>query len=451
MEKTICAIATAPLKGAISIIRVSGKEAINIVNSIFLGPNLNKVKSHTIHYGYITYKEEKIDEVLVTVMKSPKTYTMEDTVEINTHGGIAPTNKVLEILLNSGCDLAEPGEFTKRAFLNGRIDLIKAEAISDLINSETEKARKLAMNQVTGTVTKRVENIRSKLISLMASIEVNIDYPEYDDAKEITYEILFPQLNKLKKELNKLIKESENSKIIKQGINVAIIGQPNVGKSSILNTLIEEEKAIVTNIPGTTRDIVEGKITLNGIMLNIIDTAGIRKTDDLVEKIGVNKSIEISQRADLIIYVIDKSVENLKDDINQLSQIGNKNTIVFINKSDIKTNFNKDALKNYEVAEGNTITENGLQTLKNKIIEMFNLDYIESIDYTFLSSAKQMSLAKKARNSINNALISLKEGILIDLITIDLKESYNFLGEIIGKKYKDDLLDELFSKFCLGK
>ncbi|HHX33332.1 MAG TPA: tRNA uridine-5-carboxymethylaminomethyl(34) synthesis GTPase MnmE [Mollicutes bacterium] len=451
MEKTICAISTAPLKGAISIIRVSGKDAIKIVNSVFSGADLSKVKSHTIHYGYISHNNEKIDEVLVTVMKSPRTFTTEDTVEINTHGGIAPTNKVLEILLNNGCELAEPGEFTKRAFLNGRIDLIKAEAISDLINSETEKARKLAVNQIRGTVTKKIEDLRSSLISLMASIEVNIDYPEYDDAEEITKEVLLPSLKELNIKLVDLIKESENGKIINQGINVAIIGAPNVGKSSILNALIEEEKAIVTNIPGTTRDIVEGKISLNGIILNIIDTAGIRTTTDLVEQIGVEKSLKVSKEADLVIYVIDNTKENINEDIEQLKEIKDSKVLVFVNKDDLESKIKKETLKDYHLVTGNTVKEDGLKDLKNKIIELFNIDYFENTDYTFLSSAKHISLAKKAKNSIDNAINNLNEGILVDMVSIDLKESYDYLSEIIGEKYKDDLLDELFSKFCLGK
>ena len=300
MDSTICAISTALGQGAISIIRVSGPEAIKIVNSVFSGVNLEKVKSHTIHYGFITFESEKIDEVLISVMKAPKTFTTEDIVEINSHGGIATTNKILEILLNQGCKLAEPGEFTKRAFLNGRIDLLEAEAVGDIITSETEKSRKLAINQISGKLSKNINALRKEIVGLQASIEVNIDYPEYNDIDIITENILMPSLELIKLKLIKLLSDSKNGKIIKNGINVAIIGKPNVGKSSILNTLLEENKAIVTNIPGTTRDIVEGRISLNGIILNIIDTAGIRITTDVVEKIGVQKSLDISQNADLI-------------------------------------------------------------------------------------------------------------------------------------------------------
>ena len=451
MDTTICAISTAVGTGAISIIRVSGKEAISIVNSVFSGVDLTKVNTHTIHYGFIVEEDNKIDEVLITLMKSPKTYTTEDTVEINCHGGISTTNKVLEILLNKGCKLAEPGEFTKRAFLNGRIDLLKAEAISDLINSETEKARKLAINQIEGKLSKKIEYIRKNLIQIQASIEVNIDYPEYDDIEVITNQNLIPNLNKILFDLNELIFESENGRIIKNGIDVVILGKPNVGKSSILNTLLEEEKAIVTNIPGTTRDIIEGKINLNGILLNVIDTAGLRQTSDFVEKIGVQKSINVSEKADLIIYVIDNTTANLAGDIKKITNLNNKKIIIFINKDDMSSKNKYDKFNKYNVVMGNTISTNGLDKLKNKIVEMFNIKYLDTKDFSYLSSARQISLAKKAKNAIENAINNLNEGISIDMVTIDIKECYETLGEIIGAVYQDDLIDELFSRFCLGK
>ena len=451
MENTICAVSTAVGTGAISIVRVSGKDAISIVNSIFHGKNLLKVKSHTIHYGFIVEEDERIDEVLITVMKGPKTFTTEDTVEINCHGGISTTNKILELLLNNGCTLAEPGEFTKRAFLNGRIDLLKAEAISDIINSETEKARKLAINQIEGKLSEKINKIRKELISLQANIEVNIDYPEYDDIKVMTNDILLPNLNKILKEIETLIIESENGKIIKNGIDVAIIGKPNVGKSSILNSLLEENKAIVTNVPGTTRDVIEGKINLNGITLNIIDTAGIRKTEDLVEKIGVQKSIDVSKQADLIIYVIESTTKNITEDLKKLKELKNKKLIIFINKDDLNKEISNKELNNYIVVKGNTISKNGLEELKSKIIELFEINYLDTKDYTYLSSARQISLIKKAKKAIENAIKSLKENSVIDVISIDIHECYLYLGEIIGAEYKSDLLDEIFSRFCLGK
>lgn len=451
MDSTICAVSTAIGSGAISIIRCSGKDAIKIVNSVFSGVNLEQVLSHTIHYGFITYKNEKIDEVLVSIMRSPKTFTTEDIVEINSHGGIATTNKILEILLTSGCRLAEAGEFTKRAFLNGRIDLLEAEAVGDLILSETENSRKLAINQITGSLSHKINNIRQKLISLQANIEVNIDYPEYDDVLVITDEILKPTLTSIIDELQRLLIDSKNGKLIKNGLDVAIIGQPNVGKSSILNALLEENKAIVTNIPGTTRDIVEGKISLNGIILNIIDTAGLRVTSDQVEKIGVEKSKVISSSADLIIYVIDNTTKNISEDLKYLKTVSHKPIIVFINKDDKNSNIKANELSDYQFVFGNTIKTTGLNNLKNKIVEIFNLEELETKDFSYLSSARQISLVSKAISVIEEALKAIENEASTDLISIDIKNCYELLGEIVGETYKEDLLDELFSKFCLGK
>lgn len=449
MEDTICAISTSLSIGAISIIRVSGTKAILFVNSIFSG-NLKNAKSHTIHYGHIVYKNEIIDEVLVTIMKKPKTYTMEDIVEINLHGGIATTNKVLEILLEVGCRLAEPGEFTKRAFLNGRIDLIESEAINELINAKTESKRKLCLNQIGGNLTKIINNIRERLVKLMANIEVNIDYPEYEDNLIITEKILYEQLNKIIEEINNLKKNAKFGKIITSGINVAIIGKPNVGKSSILNHLLDEEKAIVTDIAGTTRDIVEGSISLNGIELNLIDTAGIHETSDYVEKIGVNKSINQINNADLIILVLDGSNKLTKEDKNLLDMISLKKYIIFINKMDLNNNIDINKQKYNNIVYGNTIDIDGLDSLKNKIIELFELNEINQ-DMTYLSNARQISLINKASESITKALESLKNNIPIDMISIDLKNCYDYLGNIIGKTYNEDIINQLFKDFCVGK
>ena len=449
MEDTICAISTSLSIGAISIIRVSGPKAILFVNSIFSG-NLKTAKSHTIHYGHIVYKNEIIDEVLVNIMKKPKTYTMEDIVEINLHGGIATTNKVLEILLEVGCRLAEPGEFTKRAFLNGRIDLIESEAINELINAKTESKRKLCLNQIGGNLTKIINNIRERLVKLMANIEVNIDYPEYEDNLIITEKILYEQLNIIIEEINNLKKNAKFGKIISSGINVAIIGKPNVGKSSILNHLLDEEKAIVTDIAGTTRDIVEGSISLNGIELKLIDTAGIHETSDYVEKIGVNKSISQINNADLIILVLDGSNKLTKEDNNLLDMISLKKYIIFINKTDLNNNIDIDKQKYNNIVYGNTIDIDGLDGLKNKIIELFELNEINQ-DMTYLSNARQISLINKASESITKALESLKNNIPIDMISIDLKNCYDYLGNIIGKTYNEDIINQLFKDFCVGK
>ena len=336
MNDTICAISTSLGIGAISIVRVTGSEAIDIVNKIFDGNLLNK-KSHTIHYGHIIENDEKIDEVLVTIMKGPKTYTTEDIVEINCHGGESTTKKVIEILLANGCRLAEPGEFTKRAYLNGRINLLQAESVNDLIIAKTDAARRLAINNVDGILTKRIKKIREKIVQILANIEVNIDYPEYQDEIQVTHELIDKYLIEINTELKKIVDGARNGRLIKEGVNIAIIGRPNVGKSSILNSLIDEEKAIVTNIPGTTRDIVEGSITLNGVAINFIDTAGIRETDDLVEKIGVNRSKRSADCADIVLFVANNNEKLAQEDLDLIEKYNSKKLIIFVNKSDLET------------------------------------------------------------------------------------------------------------------
>ena len=451
MYDTICSISTALGVGAISIVRISGVDAIPIVNKIFDGKDLTKVETHTINYGYIIDKNQKVDEVLVSVMKSPKTYTTEDIVEINCHGGISTTNKVLELLLTNGARLAEPGEFTKRAFLNGRIDLIEAESVSDLINSETEKSRTLSINNLTGTITNIINDIRKDLLSISANIEVNIDYPEYEDIEQLTNKEIKPKVEKILKKLHTLLKESENSKIIKNGIDVAIVGKPNVGKSSLLNRLIGSEKAIVTDIAGTTRDIVEGKIQLEGILLNLIDTAGIRNTEDIVEKIGVNKSKEIIKKSDLVIIVLNNNELISEEELGLIESLKDKEIIIFINKDDLENKLDISKISNKNIVYGNTKDIKNLKTLKEKIIEMFNLEKITTDNMNYLSNSRQISLVKKSIDSLNNTIKSIDNNLEIDLLAIDIKECYDLLGEIIGSTYKDELLDEIFANFCLGK
>ena len=451
MEDTICAISTALGVGAISIIRLSGNESINIVNKIFKGKDLTKVDTHTINYGHIYYENELIDEVLVSIMRAPKTYTTEDIVEINCHGGIATTEKILEILLTNGARLAEPGEFTKRAFLNGRIDLIEAEAVSDLLNATSQKARNTAVNTLNGRLTNIIKDLRSKILSVMANIEVNIDYPEYEDAIEITHNNLLPMLEDIKKDFTKILEDANNCKYIKNGIDIALIGKPNVGKSSLLNALINEDKAIVTSISGTTRDIIEGKMDLNGISLNIIDTAGIRETDDVVEKIGVLKSKDIINKADLNILVLNNNEELTKEDLEILDNIKNMKYIIYVNKSDLDKKINIDNLDSSKIVYGNTIDNGGLKDLKEKIIELFNLGSLESKDLTYLSNARQIATFKKALESLDSAIKNTKEMTPIEMIDVDIKQVWDLLGELIGQTYHDELLDELFSKFCLGK
>lgn len=450
MNDTICAISTALGVGAISIIRVSGDEAIDIVNKIF-DKDLTKKESHTINYGHIVYKGEIIDEVMVSIMKSPKTFTKENIVEINSHGGVAVTNKVLEILLLEGARLAEPGEFTKRAFLNGRIDLVEAESIMDLIESKTETSRKLAISGMEGKVSKLVKNIIDNLVKVNANIEVNIDYPEYEDIEIVTKEKIEEMSKYINKELTKLLNESENGKLIKDGINTLILGRPNVGKSSILNKLIEEDKAIVTSVAGTTRDIVEGQIRVNGILLNIIDTAGVRETEDIVEKIGVEKSLSLVNDADLIILVFNNNEKLTDEDKKLLEYTKEKKRIIVINKIDLENNLDISNLKNERIVKISALKDSGIENLKNEINDMFNLEEINLGDFTYLSNSRQISLVKKAVEISKNLEDALNNDVPIDLLEIDIKEICEILGEIIGESYDDKLIDTLFSNFCLGK
>ena len=447
MEDTIAAISTALGVGAISIIRVSGNDSVSIVNKIF-DKDITKVPSHTIHYGHIIDNNEIIDEVLVSIMRAPKTFTTEDIVEINCHGGISTTNKVLELVLSNGARIAEPGEFTKRAFLNGRIDLTQAEGIMNLIESKTETSRNMSIKQLTGSVSNLISSLRKELINIISTIEVNIDYPEYEDIEVLTNDKILPEVNKIKLKLNDIIKNAENGKLINEGINIGIIGKPNVGKSSLLNALLEEEKAIVTDIEGTTRDIVEGRFILNGIVCNIIDTAGIRKTDDIVESIGVNKSIEIIDKSDLIIIMLNNNEELTNTERELLNKIKNKKHIIVINKIDL--------INKLKISEKNTINISlkkniGLESLKNKIIEMFNLELINTNDMTYLSNARSIALLNKSLSIIKESINNLEKNVPIDIVEMDLKKCWETLGEIIGETYTDELIDEIFSRFCLGK
>ncbi len=451
MNDTIAAISTALGIGAISIIRTSGKEAIEIVNKIFKGKDLTKVDSHTIHYGFIIDKDEIIDEVLVSVMKAPKTFTVEDVVEINCHGGIATTNKVLELLLRNGCRMAEPGEFTKRAFLNGRINLMEAESVMDLINGKTDKARKLAINGLRGLTSNLISNLRKEILELIASIEVNIDYPEYKDIEEKTLEDVKTSMDSIQEKLTKIVKDSENGKLIKEGIKTVILGKPNVGKSSILNRLLDEEKAIVTDIEGTTRDIVEGQININGILLDIIDTAGIRKTKDIIEQKGVEKSLELIDQANLIIMVLNNNEKLTLEDKELLEKTKNKKRILVVNKQDLETKIDLDKELEQESIKIDTIHQEGILPLINKIKELFNMEELENSDLNYISNARQISLLKQALEIIPSIYQGLKDHLPIDMIEIDIKEIYNLLGEVNGESYSDEIIDQLFSQFCLGK
>ncbi len=454
MNDTICAIATSQGVGAISIIRVSGEESIKIVASVFKGKDLNKVDTHTINYGQIVDKSQNIiDEVLVSVMHAPKTFTAENTIEINTHGGIASTNKVLELLLTSGCRLAEPGEFTKRAFLNGRIDLLEAEAVMDMINAKTNTQRELAVNQITGKVSGLINELRDDMVQIISNINVNIDYPEYDDVDIMTNDILIPKITKLKERIIKILEESRNGKIIKEGIKTSIIGKPNVGKSSLLNALLEEEKAIVTDIAGTTRDIVEGQISINGIILNMIDTAGIRETEDKIEAIGVEKSLKMMNESDLVLFVLNNN-EPLTDDIKTLlNNLKDKNYIIIINKNDLerKLDLKEVDVDNSNIINMSILNNQGIDELKAKIIELFNISQIETSDPTYLSNTRSISILEKCLESIEEVEKGLGNNQPIDMIELDIKAIWEQLGTINGTTYEEELLDEMFSRFCLGK
>ena len=451
MTDTIVAISTKLGVGAISIVRVSGKDAISLVNKVFRGKDLTKVDSHTINYGFINDGIEDIDEVLVSVMKAPKTFTREDIVEINCHGGISTTLKILDLLIEEGARRAEKGEFTKRAFLNGRIDLTEAEAVMDLIESKTDNSRKLALSSLEGNLKKYITSFRNKLKHILANIEVNIDYPEYYDIEEVTKKELKEVIKSLEKDLKNLVTKSEERQIIKNGIKTIIIGRPNVGKSSILNRFLKEDKAIVTDIEGTTRDIVEGSIIFDGIELSLIDTAGIRDTDNLAEKIGVEKSLSLIDKANLIIVVLNSSEELIDNDKFILDKVKDKNPIIVLNKNDLPSKIDKSKLDFKHIVSTNTNTLDGIEPLKEEIKSMFKLSEIKEDNYTYLANERQLSLAKQALKSLGDAKKSLESDEPVDIIEIDLKEVFDILGSITGESYSDELLDELFANFCVGK
>lgn len=451
MNDTISAVSTALGVGAISIIRVSGKEAISIVNRIFKGKNLEEVESHTINYGYIIDKEEIVDEVLVSVMKAPKTFTKEDVVEINCHGGIATTNKVLELLLRNGSRMAEPGEFTKRAFLNGRISLMEAESVMDIINSKTDKSLRMAINGLRGNTYNLIHSLREEMLDLIASIEVNIDYPEYKDIEITTIEDIKKSMNSIEEKLSKIVKESDSGKIIKEGIKTVILGRPNVGKSSILNRLLDEEKAIVTDIEGTTRDTIEGSINIDGILLHIIDTAGIRETTDIIEQKGVEKSLSLIDDANLIILVLNNNESLNEEDLELLEKTKDKKRIIVINKVDLESKLDQNNPNLQDAIKISTLSIKQVEPLVERIKKMFNMEQLENSDLNYISNARQIALLKQALDIVPTIRDALEKEMPIDMVEIDIKEIYNLLGEVTGESYSEEIIDQLFSKFCLGK
>jgi len=451
ISDTIAAISTSTAgTGAISIIRVSGDDSIGIVNRVFPFKDLKKEKSHTIHYGHITCPDSgvKIDEVLVMLMKGPRSFTTEDVVEINCHGGAFVTKRILELLLTYGARHAHPGEFTKRAFLNGRIDLSNAEAIMDIIEAKSNHSLALAFNSLDGKVTRLINKLRKELLEIIAIIEVNIDYPEYDEVEEMTNEILLPKAITIENSMKKLLSTAKTGQLLKNGIKTAIIGRPNVGKSSLLNQLMREEKAIVTDIAGTTRDTVEGFVNIGGLTLNLIDTAGIRKTRDIVESIGVEKSRRLISEAELILLVLDASESLTAEDKELLDLTACKNRIIILNKSDLGQKISSDGITKYVLT---SMTEDkGISQLEDEIKLLFEIKDITA-DETYISNTRHIAKLNQAMESVNSAIIQMGSGIPIDMIELDLKNSWSHLGEILGENTADSLIDELFTKFCLGK
>ncbi len=447
INDAICAIATPYGVGAISIIRCSGHNAIELVNKVFKGKDLTKARANTINYGYISDDGIIIDEVMVSIFKGPHSFTGEDSAEVNCHGGIYNTNRVLECLLSHGFKLAEPGEFSKRAFLNGRIDLTQSEAIMDIINSESDLALRASVNSLRKSTNKLVVNMRSHLVDLISKIEVNIDYPEYDDAIVMTQEIAIPMLKELISEAEDVLEKSKISQVAVSGIKTAIVGKPNVGKSSLLNCLLSEEKAIVTDIAGTTRDIVEGKLSLGPVTLNLIDTAGIRESEDLVERIGIEKSKKAIEASELVLLLLNPTSELDDVDKELLDLTKDKQRIIIYNKSDLKLDFDK-------LEDSITLsakTGEGIDKLEKKLIEITRINEFNVNDSNYLTNSRHVAKMREALTALKSALDGCYKQIDIDMIELDVKQAWYSLGEIIGDTNSDTLITELFSRFCLGK
>ena len=450
MEDTIAAVATTIGESSINVIRISGKDSINVANKIF-SKDISNVSSHTVHYGFMMENDEKIDEVFLSVFRAPKSFTTEDIVEISVHGGSASVNKVMELVLSNGARLAEPGEFLKRAFLNSRIDLTQAEAVGDLINAQTESSRKMALKGVDKTIFGEINELKEKVLALIANIEVNIDYPEYEDAIVVTKEMINDTNEFIREKVGKLLKNSKKGLLIKNGLKIVIVGKPNVGKSSILNSLLNENKAIVTDIKGTTRDIVEGTLMIDGVKIDILDTAGIRETNDVVEAIGVKRSVDAIDEADLVLFVIDSEDGFDKEDKEVLDKIKDKEILVVYNKNDKIKDYKVDELSSYNSINISTFDSNMIEKLKDKISCIFDLKSIAESNYTYISNARQIALLNKSLSIVDEIENAVNNDLEVDMIEIDVKRLWETLGEITGEVGSDDLLNEIFSKFCLGK
>jgi len=459
LEDTIAAISTPLGEGGIGIVRISGKDSIKIAAKIFKSPtnkDITKQKSHTIHYGKIIdpEKDKVIDEVLLMIMKAPRTYTKEDIVEINCHGGVVPMRKVLETVLKNGARLAEPGEFTKRAFLNGRIDLSQAEAVIDLIRSKTEVGLDVGLNQLQGSLSREIKELDRELLEVIASIEASIDFPEHD-IEHITVEKVKERVERVLGRINKLLETADTGKILKEGLKTIIVGKPNVGKSSLLNALLKEQRAIVTDIPGTTRDIIEEYINIKGIPLKIIDTAGIRETEDIVERIGVERTKELFKEADLLLIVLDASDRFTEEDELLTKLVKDKRAIVLINKTDLPQRLDEDvvrkAFSDKRIIKISVKENIGLDRLKEEITEMFFEGEIESRDTTIVTNLRHKEALRKAKESLEKAMETIELGMPLDCIAIDVTGARNRMGEITGDAISEDVLDQIFTQFCIGK
>lgn len=455
---TIASISTPMGEGAIAIVRLSGNDAISIADKLYKGKHqLSDVASHTINYGHIIdpASNEIIEEVMVAVMRAPRTYTREDIVEINCHGGIMTVNRVLELALTNGARLAEPGEFTKRAFLNGRIDLSQAEATMDFIRSKTDRASRVAMQQIEGRLSVLIKGLRQSILEILAQVEVNIDYPEYDDVEEATNTFLMEEARKIEGSITNLLQTANQGKILREGLSTVIVGKPNVGKSSMLNNLIQDNKAIVTEIAGTTRDVLEEYVNVRGVPLRLVDTAGIRETEDIVEKIGVERSREALKKADLILYVLNNNEILTEEDYKLAEIIKNEDVIVIINKTDLDTKLDLEEVKtmvgNAPIVRTSMLSQQGIEELEEQIRTLFFAGEVSNQDMTYVSNARHISLLKSAKASIGDAISAAELGVPVDMIQIDLIKTWELLGEVIGESVDDGLIDQLFSQFCLGK
>ncbi|HCZ0297963.1 TPA: tRNA uridine-5-carboxymethylaminomethyl(34) synthesis GTPase MnmE [Staphylococcus aureus] len=455
---TITSISTPMGEGAIGIVRLSGPQAVEIADKLYKGKHLlNDVPSHTINYGHIIDPDSKevVEEVMVSVLRAPKTFTREDIIEINCHGGILTINRVLELTMTYGARMAEPGEFTKRAFLNGRIDLSQAEAVMDFIRSKTDRASKVAMNQIEGRLSDLIKKQRQSILEILAQVEVNIDYPEYDDVEDATTEFLLEQSKEIKQEINRLLDTGAQGKIMREGLSTVIVGKPNVGKSSMLNNLIQDNKAIVTEVAGTTRDVLEEYVNVRGVPLRLVDTAGIRETEDIVEKIGVERSRKALSQADLILFVLNNNEALTQEDYTLYEVVKNEDVIVIVNKMDLEQNIDinevKDMIGDTPLIQTSMLKQEGIDELEIQIRDLFFGGEVQNQDMTYVSNSRHISLLKQARQTIQDAIDAAESGVPMDMVQIDLTRTWEILGEIIGETASDELIDQLFSQFCLGK